>query len=142
MGSRGASRRETRLTRYLLDTAVLVAHLRDDDQIRRLILGLLKDGHSLAACCVNIAEVERGIWSRERLRAEELVRRLEYLPTTTEAAKRAGSYQAALARRGKTLHLADALIAGTARAHGAVLVTHNVDDFSMGDLRVLHPSAL
>jgi hypothetical protein len=45
-------------------------------------------------------------------------------------------YQAQWARRGRTIHTPDALIAGTARAHGAVLVTDNIDDFRMRDIRV------
>lgn len=67
---------------------------------------------------------------------------MEFLLTTREAAERAGRYQADWARRGKTLHLADALVAGTARAHGAVLVTDNVVDFPMRDLRVARPGAI
>lgn len=39
-------------------------------------------------------------------------------------------------RRGRTIHTADARVAGTARSHGAVLVTHNLSDFPMRDLRV------
>ncbi len=35
------------------------------------------------------------------------------------------------------MHLADALVAGTARAHGAVVVTDNVVDFPMKDIRVV-----
>jgi predicted nucleic acid-binding protein len=31
------------------------------------------------------------------------------------------------------------LIAGTARAHGAVLLTHNLDEFPMRDLRIEAP---
>jgi len=40
------------------------------------------------------------------------------------------------------MDLADALIAGTARAHGAVLVTANTRDFSMPDVDVKRPEEL
>jgi len=33
-------------------------------------------------------------------------------------------------------------MAGTARAHGAVLLTHNTDDFPMKDVRIEHPDTL
>jgi hypothetical protein len=36
----------------------------------------------------------------------------------------------------RTLHIADALVAGTARAHGAILITDDVGDFPMRDIRV------
>ena len=52
-----------------------------------------------------------------------------------------GRYQADFASKGRTIHTPDALIAGTARAHGAVLLTHNFDDFPTSDLRVEIPVA-
>lgn len=71
-----------------------------------------------------------------------LLGRLRFLVTDREAAQRAGRYQADWARRGRTIQTADALVAGTARAHGAVLLTHNTDDFPMGDVRIEHPDDL
>lgn len=65
--------------------------------------------------------------------------RLRFLATDREAARRAGRYQAAWAARGRTIQTADALIAGTARVHGAILLTHNTDDFPMRDIRIEHP---
>lgn len=130
------------MSRYLLDTTVLIAHLRGDDAVADGLLSLLQRGHSLCVSCVNVAEIQRGLRSAERRAAERLLDRMEFLLTTREAAERAGRYQADWARRGKTLHLADALVAGTARAHGAVLVTDNVVDFPMRDLRVARPGAI
>lgn len=127
------------MTRYLLDTTVLIAHLRGDSDVAVILLSLVQRGHSLCVSCINVAEIGRGIQSRERRAAEALLDRLEYLTTTKEAAARAGRYQADWARKGKTLHLADALVAGTARAHGAALLTDNVSDFPMRDLRVVPP---
>lgn len=139
MGPSGPGREREPLTRYLLDTTVLIAHLRGDDDVADDLLAILQGGHALCVSCVNVAEIERGVQPRERRAAEALLDRLEFLATTKEAAARAGRYQSALAKTGKTLHLADALVAGTARAHGAVLVTENVADFPMKDLRVIRP---
>ncbi|MGQ0679856.1 MAG: type II toxin-antitoxin system VapC family toxin [Actinomycetota bacterium] len=44
--------------------------------------------------------------------------------------------QAKLQRKGVTLHAADAIVAGTARAHGAVLITDNLSDFPISDIVV------
>lgn len=106
------------------------------------MLDLLAGGHVLATTCVNLAEVEAGLRERERRGAEALLGRLRFLATDREAAHRAGRYQAEWARRGRTVQTPDALVAGTARAHGAVLLTHNTDDFPMGDVRVEHPADL
>lgn len=99
------------------------------------LISLLARGHSLCTSCINVAEIERGARPAERRAIDLLLRRLDFLTTTQEAAARAGRYQADWRRRGKTLHLADALIAGTARSHGAVLVTDNVEDFPMRDVK-------
>jgi predicted nucleic acid-binding protein len=88
---------------------------------------------------VNLAEVERGLRPKERRRTAVFLGGLRFLVTDREAAVRAGQYQAAWAQRGRTIHTADALVAGTTRAHGAVLLTHNLDDFPMGDIRVELP---
>lgn len=106
------------------------------------MLHLVADGHTLATSCVNLAEVETGFRQRERRRAEALLARLRFLVTDREAARRAGRYQAEWARRGRTVQTPDALVAGTARAHGATLLTHNLDDFPMVDLRVEHPDEI
>lgn len=82
---------------------------------------------------------------RERLRAAErraggtLLDRLEFLVTTKESSEGAGRYLANWAKKGRTIHLADALVAGTARSYGAVLLTDNIADFPMRDIRVVKP---
>lgn len=130
------------MTRYLLDTTVLIAHLRGDETVAQQLLSLLRRGDVLCVSCVTIAEIERGLRPAERRAAESLLDRMDFLPTTREAAERTGRYQADWARKGRTLHVADALVAGTARAHGAVLVTDNVADFPMKDIRVTRPEDL
>jgi predicted nucleic acid-binding protein len=125
-----------RLTLYLLDSTVLIAHLRGDSAATGLLLGLLAGNHSLGTSCVNVAEVERGVRPKERKAVTALLGRLQYLKTTREAATCAGRYQAEFMKRGRTIHTADALIAGTARVHGAVLMTDNFRDFPMQDVRV------
>lgn len=106
------------------------------------MLRLLGQGDSLATSCVNLAEIEAGLRQQERRKAEAVLGHLRFAVTTPEAASRAGRYQAEWARKGRTIETPDALVAGTARAHGAVLVTHNTDYFPMRDLRVEHPDDL
>lgn len=124
------------MSRYLLDTTVLIAHLRGEPDVTQLFFDLLAKGSRLGICCVNVAEVERGLRPQERKRAKDLIERLEYFDTTREAARRAGIYQARLQRQGLTLHTPDAIVAGTARAHGAILITDNLSDFPMSDIVV------
>jgi predicted nucleic acid-binding protein len=127
------------VTTFLLDTTVQIEHLRQNAAVQAMLVGLSASGHTLATSCVSLAELEHGIRRHERRSADTFLARVRLLPTTWEAAIRAGRYMAELSARGVTLQLPDALIAGTARAHGAVLVTHNLQDFPMRDIRVVAP---
>lgn len=118
---------------------VLIAHLRGASEVSDLLLRLLADGHNLAVSCVSVAEIERGIRSGERRATAHLLGRLKYLNTTREAATSAGRYQREWQTRGHTIHTPDALIAGTARAHGAIILTDNVKHFPMRDVRAIAP---
>jgi predicted nucleic acid-binding protein len=125
---------------YLLDTTALIAHFRGDQVVSDVLLRLFRHGHTLATSCVNVAEIERGILSRERRAVRGTLDRLRYLETTRETAIRAGRYQSEFQRRGRTIHTPDALIAGTARVHGAIILTDNATDFPMRDVRCEAPT--
>ncbi len=118
---------------------MLIAHLRGDVEVTSFILDLVSHGHLPCVSCVTVAEIKRGIRPKERRAAALLLDRLGFLVTTKEAATRAGRYQAEFSKRGRTIHLADALVAGTARFHGAILVTDNIAEFPMRDLQVMRP---
>ena len=136
MGEKDTRDGVARLSLYLLDSTVLIAHLRGDSASTKFLLDLLAANHAFGTSCVNVAEVERGVRPKERKAVTGLLSRLRFLETTREAAMRAGRYQAEFERRGRAIHTADALIAGTARVHGAILLTDNVRDFPMRDIRV------
>ncbi len=142
MGPGGPRHRGSVQTVYVLDSTVLIGYLRDTPSIASALRERLREGHTLATTCVNLAEVERGLRARERPRATAFLDRLRFLVTDREAVRRAGRYQAEWAKGSLTIHTPDALIAGTARANGAVLVTHNTNDFPMRDLRIQHPDTL
>lgn len=139
MGSERTRHGVDRLSVYLLDTTVLVAQLRGNAEISGFLRKLVAAGHALATSCVNVAEVERGVRSSEKKAAAFLLTRLRFLETTRDAALRAGRYQADFASRGRTIQTPDALVAGTARAHGAIVLTENTRDFPMRDIRVEAP---
>jgi predicted nucleic acid-binding protein len=127
------------VTTYLLDTTVLIAHLRGEREVTDHLLELVGAGHVLATSAVNVAEIHRGALPSERRATAEFLDRLTFLSTTVEAARRAGVYQRDFAMKGVTIHTPDALIAGTARAHGALVMTDNRRDFPMRDVQVRIP---
>jgi hypothetical protein len=61
------------------------------------------------------------------------------LPLERSEAKAAAELRAHAQRSGRVLHLGDALIAGTAKAHGLSVATRNVTDFDGLDVDVANP---
>lgn len=61
------------------------------------------------------------------------------LPVQYEEAKQATVLRAKAKLNGRILHLADALIAGTALTHGLTIVTRNVKDFEALGVELLNP---
>ena len=61
------------------------------------------------------------------------------LPLGRKEAGQAAQFRFMAEKTGKTVHLADALIAGTAKIHGLTLATRNVSDFEPLDIALLNP---
>ena len=61
------------------------------------------------------------------------------LPVDRGAADRSARLRAAAARAGKVLHLADALIAGTAAEHSLTIASRNTNDFGQLGVPFINP---
>ncbi len=73
---------------------------------------------------------------KEREKTVSLIDSLEHYDITRSIAERAGMLRREWAQRGRTLPLADLLIAAVAITHGLLLVTDNEKDFPMRELRL------
>ena len=123
---------------YLLDTSVIIDALNNKRNRRGVLLDLLRQGHLLACCPINVAEVYAGLRPKEEVATEEFLRTLEYYHITWPVARMAGLLKRDRGRKGVTLTIADATIAAVAIAHDLTLLTDNVKDFPMKDL-TLYP---
>ena len=122
---------------YLLDATALIDYLRGRRGIIELLNTLAIQGHQLGLCCVSVAEFYAGLSEDERAAANRLTDAMDYREITREIAKEAGRYRYEFARRGATLSTADTLIAVTAIAGGAILITANTRDFPMEEIELL-----
>jgi predicted nucleic acid-binding protein len=109
----------------LLDTTVLLDVLRARQNRRSLLAELVAGGHILATAAINIGEVYSGMRYGEEARTETFLSSLHCYPITGAVARRAGSLKSAWAQKGKTLSLADMIVAATALEHGLSLLTDN-----------------
>ena len=121
---------------YLLDTSALIDWLGGSSPVRRLITDLVENGHCLAVCCVSVAELYSGLADHERPIVDRAIEHMEYWDIAPAAAKLAGHYRYAYSRQGIQLSAPDALLAALAVDKEAHLVTGNVIDFPMPELRL------
>ena len=119
---------------YLVDTSVIIDALNNKRGRRDLLLGLVRRGHLLACCPINVTEVYAGMRPREEAATENFLRSLEYYHLTWPVARLAGLLKRDRARKGQTLTVADATIAAVAMVHELTLMTDNVKDFPMKEL--------
>lgn len=120
--------------RLLLDTSVLIDALRHRHGRRELLTELVQPGHTLATTALNVAEVYAGMRPDEAQRTEALLSALECYDLTGTSGRRAGALKQQWSRKGRTLALADMIVAAIALEHGCALMTDNHKDFPMQEL--------
>jgi tRNA(fMet)-specific endonuclease VapC len=125
------------MSKYLLDTTVLIDHLRGRQPVVEFVNGLARAANELGVCPIIVAQLYSGLNDKHRIIAEKLIDNLEFWEATRETAQIAGGYRYAFARKGVTLATTDALVAAIAVAHGATLVTANAKDYPMSELDLL-----
>jgi predicted nucleic acid-binding protein len=119
---------------FLLDTCVIIDVLNNKRGRPALLLDLVRAGHVLACCPINVTEVYAGMRPKEEAATEGLLTSLQYVPITPPAARLAGEFRRDYARKGTTLNLGDVIIAAVAIHNNLTLLTDNTKDFPMAGL--------
>lgn len=119
---------------FLLDTSVIIDVLNNKRGRPALLLDLVKSGHVLACCPINITEVYAGMRPKEETATEEFFASLQHVPIAPSAARLAGELKRDYARKGTTLNLGDVIIAAVAIHNKLTLLTDNTKDFPMAGL--------
>lgn len=89
-GERRLRKRAGPMAVYLLDTSVIIDVLNDKKKRTSLLLTLAEQGHVLACCPINVAEVYAGLRAHEEERTSNLLRSLRMFPITFAVAELAG----------------------------------------------------
>ena len=124
--------------RLLLDTSVLIDVLRSRRGRRELLAELVRGGHSLATTALNVAEVFAGMRPEEQIQTQAFLDAVDCYPLTRTAGQLAGTLKHQWARKGRTLTIADAIVAAIALERDCTLITDNRKDFPMPEL-ALYP---
>lgn len=117
---------------YLVDSDVLIAHLRGVDAAREW-LRKERGVRPLAISAVSVTEITGGMRSAERREVWQLLGSFRVEPVTAQAAGRAGEFMRTYRRSHNGIGIADYLIAGTTDIRGLQLATLNVRHFPMFD---------
>ena len=119
--------------RYLLDTGVLIRHLRGRRDAVRLVR-TLGQTERLAVATVTRLEACAGMLPKERYKTQKLLSRFITCDLDGDIADRAGDYVRECRAEGITLSVPDAIIAATATRHRLTLVTFNPKHFPVRGL--------
>jgi predicted nucleic acid-binding protein len=124
------------MTRYLLDTTVLIDHAIGRFGATDLIERLLGETGDLFTCDAVVTEALSNGSPEELALIENVINVTEYVSTTPDAARWAAAFRRT---RGRTSRrwLGDAIVAGVAWSLDAVIVTRNPRDFEGQGVGVL-----
>jgi predicted nucleic acid-binding protein len=121
----------------LIDSDVLVDFVRGLPGVASYIEQLQAGGDTMCTCDIVVAEVEAGLSVTQSSATQPIFDTLVFLNRDIDAARQAGRWRFDYARKGIALSLPDAMIAATAHAHGARLLTRNLSHYPMPELTVL-----
>lgn len=123
---------------YLIDTDILVDHLRGSKKATEALHLLYMEGEPLFSSVICEAEIFANIRGNERETAESVFRYIKSLPVDSQIARQAGSYRQRF-RKSHQVQIPDALIAATAKLNQAKLVTRNKKHYPMPDVKLKTP---
>ena len=111
------------------DSTILIAHLRGDTNATRLLLATPADER--LASVLSRTELEGGMRSPERADVARLLGVMQLVPVSDAIASRAGEHVRTYRRSHQGIDIVDFVIAASAEAHQAELLTLNVKHFPM-----------
>lgn len=112
----------------VLDTTVVIAHLRGFEWARRLLEWAGRTGRPVVSTVTHV-EVYQGMREEETEDTKALLDTLESRPLDREVAWKAGEILRSLRATGMEIYLADGVIAATALLEGRPVLTLNVKHF-------------
>ena len=117
------------MANYLLDSGLVIRHLRGQRRIVRFLRGM-GGRNRLAIATVTRLELHAGMAPTERYATQKLLSRFLTIPMDRDIADRAGDLIQENRNKGITLAVPDAIIAATALVHNLTLITLNTSHFA------------
>jgi len=119
------------VTKLLVDTSVLIDHLRGDPRASSLLGDAVRRGDELWSVTVVRTEILAGMRHHEEAATRRLLDQIQWQEVTVEIADRAGDLARRYLRSHPGVDTVDHLVAAAALVLGADLKTRNVKHFPM-----------
>lgn len=124
------------MAEYLLDTIIIIDHLRGDKKVSSYLKEIGLRGDIAGCCCINITETYTGMKDKEKEKTYKFTESLYYFKVTEEIARLAGKLKQKYGKKGATLATTDVIIAATAISYGLILLTKNVKHYPFPELEI------
>ena len=112
------------MSRFLLDSDVIIWHLRGRNEVTEMLKGMQPYG--VPGCsAISILEVEMGMKKSEEEKTSRFLKALKVFEVNREVASQAAKIARDQKPKGLTMGLGDAIIAGTCLLNNLTLVTYN-----------------
>lgn len=125
------------MSRYLLDSDVIISFLRGEKETVKLLEDLEKVAGIPATSPICIAEVQAGVKAGEEEKTNNFLDSLQIYVVDQEIANTAGEYMREYKKKGITLLLPDALIAATCTTNNIALATYNTKHYPMPEIKFI-----
>lgn len=122
--------------RLVVDSAFVIDYLRGLPEAHGRWATVFAEGDEPIVNEIVVCEVRAGLLARDEGRLAAFLEPVEFVQPGPESALSAGRWRAEARARGRSLSLADALIAAAAQASDAAVLTRNVRDFSLTPVRI------
>ncbi len=116
---------------YVVDTTVLIDHLRGDERARAVIREAIESGQTLVSSVLTKTELLAGMRSSEQPATRVLMETLRWAEVDDQLAGRAGMFAHQYLRSHPDIDVVDYVIAATTHLLNAELWTLNVRRFPM-----------
>jgi len=123
---------------YVLDTDIVIWILREDRRIISAISKIVGKG-TTGISTITIAEVYKFAFASEFSMIEEFIDQQQIFPVSADIAKESGLYWQQFHKKLLNLSVIDCIIAATAKAYKANLLTLNTRHFPMLDIKIKNP---
>lgn len=126
----------------LLDTGILISHLRNIPGVKQLLLKIAQQ-FNLSISAVTVVEIWQGAKPGEVEATKKFMQGFKVIPLNSYLAEKSGKLAAELRSKGINADFADIIIAATAREYNAPVLTTNgkhfriIQDLEVWDLKRL-----